>query len=262
MSIFKIPVKDLFEKTAGLPKAYFTKGKFDPAKAAAETNPVMKARIQAYLTGKDISSEVGDVRRSKITRDKFLDLKNQVASVRAAFPLEGTDDLRKDLAESMKSHVAKKVPAALSAGSGLDTAKTHAEVHQALGKLEDRFKGRAQSAHAKIQERVGSIKDLIKSVNPVREIREQLKAPTEGKSLAERFAAIKASKQAETDSAARRVFADKLRSQKRMRNIGLAVGIPALAGLGYYAYKKLKRPTYEESLEEFKASRSGAGDNK
>ena len=256
MSIFKISADDLFEKTAGLPKKYFTRGRFDPAKAAAETDPNMKARIQSYLAGKDISHDVRDVRTQKVTRDRFRNLKDQVASVRAAYPLGESADLRKDLAESMKHRAGTiNMPSGVVAGSGLDKAKTHAEVHQALGKLEDTFKARAESAHNTINARLGSIQRSMKDANPVKELRKQLKAPSTSPSF-------NATNKAETDSAARRVFADKLRSQRRMRNIGLAVGIPALAGLGYYAYKKLKRPTYEESLEEFKTSRSGAGDNK
>ena len=263
MSIFKISADDLFEKTAGLPKKYFTRGRFDPAKAAAETDPGMKARIQSYLAGKDIGLDVSGVRDQRATRDRFKNLKDQVASVRAAYPLEESSDLRKDLAESMKRRAGSiNMPAGVVAGSGLDKAKTHAEVHQALGKLEDTFKDRAESAHNTIKMRLGSIQRSMQDADPVKELRKQLKAPSTSPSLADRLAAIKATKKAETDSAARRVFADKLRSQRRMRNIGLAVGIPALAGLGYYAYKKLKRPTYEESLEEFKTSRSGAGDNK
>lgn len=264
MSIFRIPIADAFEKTAGLPKAYFTNGKFDPAKAAAETNPLMRAKIDSYLAGKDIGRIHSDVHRSIRTKDKFSGFGSAAARARATFPHSGTDEARPDLVDAMKRSAEKSIPAPYLRRAGLHDAKTHAEAHKALDKVEAMMLGHAQSAYDSGKSRIKDVQapHLVQPVHRVREMRAELAASNITPTLAERLAAIKADKKTAADSAARRTLADSLRSKRTMRNVGLAVGIPALAGLGYYAYKKLRRPSYKESLKEFQTSRSGDGDNK
>lgn len=56
---------DEFEKLAGIPAAYKTKGKYDPAKTAVITNPVMREKVNNHIIGQRLSGVHNEARAAQ-----------------------------------------------------------------------------------------------------------------------------------------------------------------------------------------------------
>jgi|DEB19_MinimDraft_3_1074340.scaffolds.fasta_scaffold01030_10 hypothetical protein len=132
----------------------------------------------------------------------------------------------------------------------------------ARDRLDEKIKN-APSGTPESDSAKGSLDGNRKTIqNVIKRLADSVKASQLGSNLAYKAGQNAKVRRVAAESDARKDLAKVLRGVKRVNQINALLAIPPVAALGYYAYKKLRRPRYKDTVEQFETSRSGAGDNK